>query len=126
MQNDQNNPSETTSTTSRVVSACLDFPDLVIVGADQTVTHHVLSNNNFKIMAKKYTLKLGQQPLKAEFIRAKGQKLLLVALENEVRLYNEKEVIYTFITDFKLYSIVWGSFAREDSCLILLYENAGF
>jgi hypothetical protein len=49
-----------------------------------------------------------------------------VALENEFRLYNEKEVIYTFLTEYKLYSVVWGSFAREDSCLILLYENAGF
>jgi hypothetical protein len=90
MQNDQNNPTERTSTTARVVSASLDFPDLVIVGEDQTVSHHVLSNNNFKMMAKKYTLKLGQQPLKAEFVRAKGQKLLLVALEGEVRLYSEK------------------------------------
>lgn len=60
----------------------MSFPDLVIVGADQTVSHHMLSNSNFKLMTKKYTLKLGQQPLKAEFIKAKGQKLLLVALEN--------------------------------------------
>lgn len=43
-----------------------------------------------------------------------------------MRLYIEKEVIYTFMTDYKLYSVVWGSFAREDNCLILLYENAGF
>jgi hypothetical protein len=80
MHNDQSNPTERITTTARVVSACMSFPDLVVVGADQTVSHHVLSNNNFKLLAKKYTLKLGQQPLKAEFMKAKGQKLLLVAL----------------------------------------------
>jgi hypothetical protein len=61
---------------------------MILVGADQTVSHHILSNTNFKLMAKKYTLKLGQQPLKAEFLRFKGQKMTIIALENEVRLYN--------------------------------------
>lgn len=126
MHNDQDTPTERTSTTARILSAALSFPDLVLVGADQTVTHSMLSNSNFKMMAKKYTLKLAQQPLKAEFIKTKNQKLLLVALETEVRLYNEKEVIYTYVTDYRLYSVIWGSFAREDNCLILLYEHAGF
>ena len=53
---------------------------MILVGADQTVTHHVLSNANFKLMSKKYTLKLGQQPLKAEFLKFKGQKMTIVAL----------------------------------------------
>lgn len=85
---------------------------MILVGADQTVTHHVLSNSNFKLMGKKYTLKLGQQPLKAEFLKFKGQKMTIVALETEVRLYNERELHYTFVTDFKLYNVIWGSFAR--------------
>lgn len=88
MHNDQNDPTERINTSTRVISAHLSFPDMVIVGADQTVAHHVLSNSNFKMMAKKYTLKLGMQPLKAEFIKIKSQKLMLVALENEFRLYN--------------------------------------
>ena len=65
MQNDHNDPTERINTSTRVISAHLSFPDMVIVGADQTVAHHLLSNSNFKMMAKKYTLKLGQQPLKA-------------------------------------------------------------
>lgn len=99
---------------------------MIVVGADQTVTHHILSNTNLKLIAKKYSLKLGQQPLKAEFLRFKGQKMTIIALESEVRLYNERELNYTFVTDYKLYNVVWGSFAREECCLILLYENAGF
>jgi hypothetical protein len=97
-----------------------------MVGADQTVTHHTLSNTNMKLLARKYTLKLGQQPLKAEFLRFKGQKMTIIGFENEVRFYNEKELNYTYVTDFKLYNVIWGSFAREECCLILLYENAGF
>lgn len=61
---------------------------MIVVGADQTVTHHILSNTNLKLIAKKYSLKLGQQPLKAEFLRFKGQKMTIIALESEVRLYN--------------------------------------
>jgi hypothetical protein len=53
---------------------------MILVGADQTVTHYAISNSNFKLMGKKYTLKLGQQPLKAEFLKFKGQKMTIVAL----------------------------------------------
>lgn len=52
---------------------------MLLVGADQTVTHHVLSNSSFKLISKKYALKLGQQPLKAEFLKVKGQKMTIVA-----------------------------------------------
>lgn len=123
---DEDEPSERIRNDVRIVSACLSFPDVLVVGADQTVGHYVLSNSNSKLMGKKYTLKLGQQPLKAEFLRFKGQKMSIVALEGEVRLYSERELQYTFVTEFKLYNVVWGSFAREECCLILLYENAGF
>lgn len=126
MNKDQDEPAERTRLNARAVSACLSFPDMIVVGADQTVTHYLLSNTNPKLIAKKYALKLGQQPLRAEFLRFKGQKMTIIALENEVRLYNERELNYTFVTDYKLYNVIWGSFAREECCLILLYENAGF
>lgn len=38
---------------------------MILVGADQTVSHHVLSSTSFKLMTKKFVLKLGQQPIKA-------------------------------------------------------------
>ena len=71
-------------------------------------------------------MKMGSQPLKVDFMRVKGQKMTILAFEREVRFYNEKELNYTFITDYNLYDIIWGSFAREEGCLILLYEHAGF
>lgn len=71
-------------------------------------------------------MKMPSQPIKVEFMRVKGQKLTILAFEKEVRFYNEKQLNYTFITDYNLYNIIWGSFAREEACLILLYENAGF
>ena len=76
----------------------MSFPDLIMVGADQTVTHYVLSNSNFKLMVKKYTMKMGNQPIKVEFLRVKGQKMTILAFENEVRFYNDRELNYTFVT----------------------------
>lgn len=126
LNNDLDEPSERIKNTTRIVSACLSFPDLVLVGADQTVTYYSLSNNTFKILGQKYKMKMGAQPIKVEFLKVKGQKLTILAFEREVRFYNEKELNYTFITEFNLYNVIWGSFAREECCLILLYENAGF
>jgi hypothetical protein len=126
MNNDLDDPSERMKSNTRITSACLSFPDLVLVGADQTVAHYVLSNNSFKLLAQRYKMKMGAQPLKAEFLKFKGQKLTILAFEHEVRLYNERELNYTFVTDYPLYNIIWGSFAREECCLILLYEHAGF
>jgi hypothetical protein len=57
----------------------LSFPDFIIVGADQVVTHYALSNSNFKLMAKKYSIKMGEQPIKADFMRVKGQKMTIIA-----------------------------------------------
>lgn len=54
------------------------------------------------------------------------RKLLLVAFEQEFRLLRDKETIYRHETDYKLYNILHGSFSREESCIILLYENNGF
>lgn len=109
---DQDTPSQHIKSNTRIVSGCISYPDMLLVGADQTVTHHVLSNSSFKLISKKYALKLGQQPLKAEFLKVKGQKMTIVAFQNQFRLYSQKELNYTYITDFKLYNIVWGSFAR--------------
>lgn len=69
-------------------SASLSFPDLLLVGADQTITHHTLSNSTLTLVAKKYAIKLGSQPLGAEWMRVKGAKMSVVVLEREVRLYN--------------------------------------
>lgn len=44
----------------------------------------------------------------------------------EFRLLRDKETIYRYETDFKLYNILHGSFSREENCVILLYENNGF
>lgn len=88
MQNDQNEPSERIKNSTRITSACLSFPDLILVGADQTVTHYALSNNTFKILAQRYKMKMGSQPIKVEFMKFKGQKMTILAFEKEVRLYN--------------------------------------
>jgi hypothetical protein len=61
---------------------------MVLVGADQTVTYYTLSNNTFKILGQKYKMKMGAQPIKVEFMKVKGQKLTILAFENEVRFYN--------------------------------------
>lgn len=61
-----------------------------MVGADQTVAHFTLSNSTFKLMAKRYKMKMPSQPIKVEFMRVKGQKLTILAFEKEVRFYNEK------------------------------------
>ena len=76
---DLDEPFETIKNNTRIVSACLSFPDLILVGADQTVTHYVLSGSNFKLMAKKYTMKMGIQPIKVDFLRVKGQKMTILA-----------------------------------------------
>jgi len=76
---DLDEPFETIKNNTRIVSASLSFPDLIFVGADQTVTHYLLSSSNFKLMAKKYTMKMGMQPIKVEFMKVKGQKMTILA-----------------------------------------------
>ena len=88
MQKDKDEPSEILRTSSRILSASLSFPDLLLVGADQTVTYQTLSNSTFTLLTKKHALKLGSQPLGAEWIKVRGQKMSLIVLEKEVRLYN--------------------------------------
>lgn len=63
---------------------------MILVGADQTVSHYSLSNTNLKLMARRYKMKMSSQPIKVEFMRVKGQKLTILAFEKEIRLYNEK------------------------------------
>ena len=60
----------------------MSYPDIILVGADQTVSHHLLSNSTFKFATKKYSIKLNQQPIKVEFLKFKGQKLTIIAFEN--------------------------------------------
>ena len=79
MNNDKDDPSEKIKNNTRITSACLSFPDSLMVGADQTVAHHVLSNNTFKLLAQRYKMKMSAQPLKAEFLKVKGQKLTILA-----------------------------------------------
>lgn len=69
-------------TSCRVVSASLSYPDFVMVGADQTVTHNIVSNSGVKLLSKKYTMKMSQQPITAQFFKTKSNKLLLVAFDN--------------------------------------------
>jgi hypothetical protein len=59
-----------------------------MVGADQTVSHYSLSNSTFKMMARRYKMKMASQPLKVEFLKVKGQKMTILAFEREVRFYN--------------------------------------
>jgi len=81
LQNDNDEPSEALRNNVKVISACLSFPDLIIATADQVISHHVLSNTNLKLLAKKYSMKLGSQPLKVEFLRVKSQKMTIVAFQ---------------------------------------------
>ena len=76
---DLDDPVETIKNNTRIVSASMSFPDLILVGADQTVSHYLLSNSNFKLMAKKYSMKIGMQPIKVEFLKVKGQKMTILA-----------------------------------------------
>ena len=76
---DLDDPVETIKNNTRIVSASMSFPDLILVGADQTVSHYLLSNSNFKLMAKKYSMKMGIQPIKVEFLKVKGQKMTILA-----------------------------------------------
>ena len=64
MNNDKDQPSETIKNNTRIISACMSFPDLIMVGADQTVTHFTISNNTFKILGQKYKMKMAAQPIK--------------------------------------------------------------
>ena len=104
----------------------MSFPDFAIATADNVVSVYAFSNSNFKISVPKFSLKMAQRPLKIVFIKQKGVKLLAVAFPYEFRLYREKEVIYRHQVQDQLFSIVNGSFAKEQNCLILLYEQKGF
>jgi len=42
----------------------LSFPDMLMVSADQTLSQLTLSFSNSKILAKKYSIKFGSQPIK--------------------------------------------------------------
>lgn len=119
---DKNEPSESIRLNSRVTSADLSYPDFVISNADSMISMFSFSSSNFKMSVPKYSLKLAEKPIKVLFMR----KLLLVAFEMEFRLLRDKETIYRYETDFKLYNILHGSFSREENCVILLYENNGF
>ena len=79
LNNDEDEPSERIKNNTRIISACLSFPDLLVVGADQTLSHYALSNSTFKLMARRYKMKMGSQPLKVELMRVKGQKMTILA-----------------------------------------------
>lgn len=79
MQKDLDEPSEKINNSSRIVSACLSFPDVLMASADQNLSQYTLSLSNSKILAKKYSIKFGSQPIKVEYLKVKGQKLSIVA-----------------------------------------------
>lgn len=61
-----------------------------------------------------------------EYGRAKEVKGLLIALSNmELRLYNEKQLIYTLICEDVIAALRFGVFGREDGCLVLIYKKKG-
>jgi hypothetical protein len=63
---------------TRVVSGAISYPDLALIGADQTLNHYVLANSS-KLLTKRHSIKFATQPIKAEFLRVKGQKMTIVA-----------------------------------------------
>ena len=125
-QSDKNDTSEIIKLNSRIVSADLSFPDFVISTADNVMSLYSFSNQNFKLPVPKFSIKLNKKPIKCLLMKHKGIKLILVAFSDEFRIYNQKEVIYRQESDKKINSVTYGSFAREQNCLILLYEKDGF
>jgi len=83
LQNDNDEPSEALRNNVKVISACLSFPDLIIATADQVISHHVLSNTNLKLLAKKYSMKLGSQPFfKHNFVYITKSSLTIPSSQN--------------------------------------------
>ena len=87
---------------------------------------YTFSNSNFKISVPKCSIKLTQNPVKMAFMKQKGTRLLVVAFPDEFRIYRDKEIVYRHQVEHRLYSVVYGSFAKEQNCLVLLYEQNGF
>lgn len=98
---------------------------MTICTEDQVVSCYVF-NGTILPCAKAYSFKLPKQPIKVLYINYKSFKLTLILFQDEFRLYNGREVIYSYFTSYKMYDALFGSFAKEENCLILMYENHGF
>lgn len=87
---------------------------------------YTISSSISKLYSKKYSFKLPKQPIKVILVDYKSTKMSFVVFQDEFRIYNEKEIVYSFVTQHRMYDLLFGSFAKEENCVILMYESHGF
>ncbi len=70
-----------------MISADLNYPEMVICTEDQVVSVFSLSNSYSKLYTKKYSFKLPKQPIKVIMLEHKNAKLSLIVFQDEFRIY---------------------------------------
>lgn len=80
--------------------------------ADGVVSMYSFSTSNFKLSVPRFSIKMSQNPVKLCFMKQKGTKLLIVGFPTEFRIYRDKEIVYRYELENRLYSLVTGSFAK--------------
>ena len=113
MKNDKDEPSQRLKLSARVISADFNYPDMLICTEDQVISHYLISNSNIKLQTKKYSFKLLKQPIKVLLFEYKTLKCSLVVFQDEFRIYLDKEIIFSYFTQFNIYDLLFGSFAKE-------------
>ena len=116
------------------MSCVFDHPRLYILTNNQTIncyditaTGQVGSGSSIAAGHRKlYSIRLQGQPIQLEIMKLRNAKALLVALKQELRIYNDRMLVYKLATDDVISHIKFGTYGRQDGCLIVFFDGKGF
>lgn len=115
------------------MSCAFDNPRLYILTSNQTIGCYDVFDNlptgsstRIATHRKLYTIKLQGQPLQLEIMKLRATKALLVALKQEIRIYNERMLVHKLPTEDPIERIRFGTYGRQENAVLIFYEGKGF
>ena len=101
----------------------MDYPLLYVLTTNHNVICYDIATDKH---LKKYSFMAWDEAFQCECIRTRSFKALIVGGKYEIRVYNETLLISKLELNYELRCFKFGTTARQENCLVLVYKDNGF